>query len=80
VEAGEILRLLIERVELRPVKNADGLEIMLHGDLAAILSLCEAADHKDELPGRGLPGSQLSVVAGAGFVQGRTKATIEKFT
>ncbi|MPY74582.1 MAG: hypothetical protein GEU87_10005 [Alphaproteobacteria bacterium] len=66
-EAGDILRLLIDRVELRPRDREGGLDIMLFGDLAAILSLCEAAEHKDELPGRDLPGSQLSVAAGAEF-------------
>jgi crotonobetaine/carnitine-CoA ligase len=49
-----------------------GENISLHGDLARILQLCEAADEKSgsrkrKLPGQGGPGSQVSVVAGAGF-------------
>ena len=52
--------------------GAKGLDALLHGDLARILQLCEAADGKSKtgkrkLPGQGGPGSQASVVAGAGF-------------
>ncbi len=79
-EAGDVLRSLIERVVLTPHAYAeDNLAAELHGDLAMILNLV-AADEvpaqtrrggskaaKKELPGTGVPGSQLSVVAGTGF-------------
>jgi hypothetical protein len=37
----------------------------LHGDLAAILSLCESGGRKQKLSGAGALESQLSLVAGA---------------
>ncbi len=64
-EAMEIIRSMIDRIVLTPV--ADGLKAELHGELAEILAACEAAETNRELPGTGVPGSQLSVVAGAGF-------------
>ena len=64
-EAAEILRALIDRIELRPRKDDRGLDALLYGDLATILSFCEGGSDNDELPGGGSPGSQLSVVAGA---------------
>ena len=62
-EAGEIIRALIDRIVLAPVD--DGLAAELHGELASILALCEAAGPRRKLPGTSVPGSQLSVVAGA---------------
>ena len=67
-----LLRDLTEKVVLMPRPRVKGLDSVLHGDLARILHLCEAADEKSgsrkrKLPGRGGPGSQVSVVAGAGF-------------
>ena len=69
-EAAEVLRDLIEKVVLVPRDGAKGFDAVLHGDLARILQLCEAADEKSgsrkrKLPGQGGPGSQVSVVAGA---------------
>ncbi len=68
-EAAEIIRGLIDRIVLTPTD--DGLAAELHGDLAQILALCDGAKdkrgHKCELPGTGVPGSQLSVVAGARY-------------
>ncbi len=64
-EAAEILRGLIDRIELSPHEDGSGLDARLYGDLARILAFCEAAEDKKELPGSGEPGSQLSVVAGA---------------
>ena len=61
-EAAEVLRSLIDKVVLTP--TAGRLAAELRGDLAAILSMCEAGS-KQELPGTDIPGSQLSVVAGA---------------
>jgi site-specific DNA recombinase len=66
-EAAEVLRSLIDRIELRPGRGGRGVEAMLHGDLAQILTLCEGADRSRKLPEAGTSGSQLSVVAGAGF-------------
>ena len=66
-EAAEILRSLIDRIELSPHEDGSGLDARLYGDLARILAFCEAAEDKKELPGSGEPRSQLSVVAGAGF-------------
>jgi site-specific DNA recombinase len=71
-EAAEVLRDLIQKVVLVPRAGAKGLDAVLHGDLARILQLCEAAEEKSgsrkrKLPGQGGPGSQVSVVAGAGF-------------
>jgi site-specific DNA recombinase len=63
-EAAEIVRSQIERITLTP--NAeDGLDVHLYGDLARILQLCEAGERKSERPGTGVPGRELSVVAGA---------------
>ena len=61
-EAAELIRGLIDKVVLTPVEASMRAE--LYGDLAGILVVCD--EFKDELPGTG-PGSQLSVVAGAGF-------------
>ena len=66
-EAAEILRPLIDRVVLKPRKNDKGLDAELHGDLARILAFCEGVEAKQMLPGADWPGSQVSVVAGAGF-------------
>jgi hypothetical protein len=64
-EASEILRTLIDKIVLQPAADApDGLNAELHGDLAAILSLCGEGTRKQNLSGAGAPESQLSVVAG----------------
>jgi site-specific DNA recombinase len=74
-EAAEAIRGQIERITLTP-NDRGTLDIQLHGDLARILELCEAAEggreragrgSKHERPGHGGPGRGLSVVAGAGF-------------
>jgi site-specific DNA recombinase len=64
-EAMNIIRSMIERVDLRPRPVGKGLDAVLHGDLAAILATCSEAQ-KRQRPGEG-PERQLSVVAGAGF-------------
>ncbi|MCZ8102043.1 MAG: hypothetical protein O9972_29620 [Burkholderiales bacterium] len=64
-EAMELIRSMIERVEITPRADGNGVDAVLHGDLAAILAACGAAGSKSKLPGAGQrPGSQLSVVAG----------------
>jgi DNA invertase Pin-like site-specific DNA recombinase len=61
-EAADILRSLIDRIELTP--NAEGkLEIDLYGDLAGILSLAASEDG----PLKNSGPSQGKVVAGTGF-------------
>jgi hypothetical protein len=61
----DLIRSMIERVELRPRGDGDrGLDAVLFGDLAAILAASSGAD-RQKLPGAGgPPGSQLSLVAG----------------
>lgn len=62
-EAADTLRGLIDRIVLTPA--GDNVRAELHGDLARILALCEEAERKKKLPGTGVPGSVVSVVAGA---------------
>ena len=65
VEAAELLRSMIDRIELYPEPKGKRLTAHLHGDLAAILAACDDARANDKLLGGKAPGSQLSVVAGA---------------
>jgi len=65
-EAMAIVRSQIERITLTP-NVEDGLDVHLYGDLARILQFCEMGEHKHQRPGRGGPGRELSVVAGARF-------------
>jgi hypothetical protein len=60
-EAGEIVRQLIDRVVLEPREDG-GMNAMLYGDLAVLLSADEGRTASD--PGRRGSGSLLSVVAG----------------
>ena len=62
-EAIELIRRLIERIELKPRNDTKGLDAYLYGDLARVLAFYECV--KQKLPGANVPGSQLSVVAGA---------------
>ena len=71
-EASEARRALIERIVLTPDRDApQGLRVELYGDLAMIWRLGNAQPQprhgNTKLPGTGVRGSQLSVVAGAGF-------------
>ena len=61
-EAAEVLRSLIDRIELRPRGDGKGVDAELHGDLAEILAFCDGSDGKS--PKTAVSGSQLSVVAG----------------
>ena len=63
-EATEMLRSLIDRIELRPRGNGQSIAAALHGELAQILALCNESGRKQKLPKAGASGSQLSVVAG----------------
>ena len=62
-EAAEILRGLIETIELRPSEK--GYEILLRGDLAGILILASNSKKPAALSRGGL--SQVALVAGVGF-------------
>src|SRR6056297_4284624 len=60
MEAGDILRSLIDEIRLHPEDGGHAIEIV--GDLAGILSLCEA---ETKTPRRGNAGASDSLVAGA---------------
>jgi site-specific DNA recombinase len=66
-EAAEVLRSLIDRIELSPRGDGKGVYAVLHGDLAEILAFCHESDGAKKLPKTGVSASQLSVVAGRGF-------------
>ena len=65
-EAVEILRGLIERIVLHPAEDEEsGFLIDIEGDLAGILSLCQASKKAARLSSDDLV--QIKLVAGAGF-------------
>ena len=66
-EANEIIRSLIDRVELRPGPDGEGLQAVLHSDIARIVAFCGAAEDKQKRPEARASGRMLSVVAGTGF-------------
>ena len=74
-EAATILRGQIDRIVLTPGK-AGSLDAELHGDLAAVLALCEGREC--ERPGKGMPRRRLSVVAGARINLYRTSLIWQK--
>jgi site-specific DNA recombinase len=57
-EAADVLRSLIDRIELRPGGEGQSIAATLHGALAQILTLCDDTGRK--LPKAGASGSQLS--------------------
>ncbi len=65
VEAGEIIRSLIDRIELTP--DGDTLAIKLYGDLAQIIAFSETRADEQKGPVSDETGPILSVVAGRGF-------------
>ncbi len=65
-EAMDVIRSMIERVDLHPRAGGKGLDAALYGDLAAILAACAGAKTA-EAPAISRSGLQLSVVAGTGF-------------
>ena len=65
-EAMDLIRSMIERVDLNPREGDTGLDAILYGDLAAILAACARAQ-KVNAPDQKVSGRQLSVVAGTGF-------------
>ena len=66
-EAAGVLRSLIDRIELHPRGEGQGIAATLFGDLAEILALCADPGRKKKLPEAVASGSPLSVVAGVGF-------------
>ena len=64
VEAVEIIRELVDRVELRPNEDG-GLDAVLYGDLAAIIGQGTVGKRIANNPDHGGSGLLLSVVAGA---------------
>jgi hypothetical protein len=62
-EAMELIRSMIERVDLYPREGGTRLDAILHGDLAAILAGCAGAQ-KANAQDLAATGRQLSVVAG----------------
>ena len=67
LEAREIVRSLIERIDLNPSGNNQGLDAMLYGALAQILAICNEISGNKKRPEDETPGRLLSVVAGARF-------------
>ena len=67
VEAAEILRQMIDRIDLHPRTDALGLDVFIYGYLAEVLTICEVVPHNEEHPAAIAAECQLSVVAGAGF-------------
>jgi hypothetical protein len=68
IAANTAIRQLIERVQLVP-ENGE-LKIELYGELAALLKL--GTEPKNEHPQAESEGVQITMVAGAGFVQDPT--------
>ena len=70
-EAMELIRSMIDRVELRPRTNGKGLDAMLHGELAAILAACAEAESggPSVKKGRLAAGTGKSTVGGCGGSQ-----------
>ena len=66
-EASDLIRSLIEKIELHPRKDSKGLDAVLFGDLAGILGLCAEAQDNKKRPAANDAGRRMSVVAGAGF-------------
>lgn len=65
-EAMELIRSMIEGIELTPRTDSGSMNASLRGDLARILSVCAAGTGNEKAPEAGLPGLSLSVVAGTG--------------
>jgi hypothetical protein len=70
-EAGECIRELIE--EIRLVPDNGKLRAELYGELAALINLA------NEHPRSKGTGVQVTLVAGAGFAQERTKWTLKRY-
>jgi hypothetical protein len=62
-EASDLIRSLIEKIELHPRHDGKGLDALLFGDLAGILALCEDAQDNIKRPASNDAGRRISVVA-----------------
>ena len=77
-EAAEVLRSLIDRIELHPRGDGKGVDAELHGDLAEILAFCDESAGAGKFPKTSVSGSQLSVVAGTRSHLYRTRLRYER--
>ena len=66
-EAMELIRGLIDRIELLPNRDSSKLDALLFGALAQILAVCSELSGNKKRPEVEPSGRLLSVVAGAGF-------------
>ena len=64
-EAMDLIRSMIERVDITPRADGSGVDAVLHGDLAAILAACGEAGSKRKQPAVYNGGLQVTLVAGA---------------
>lgn len=48
VEAAEILRQMIDWIDLHPRTDAPGLDVFIYGYLAEVLTICRAIPHNGE--------------------------------
>ena len=76
--AFELLRSMIDHIELFPRKGAKGLDAVLHGELAAILQVCTEAAGKGKRPASEEAERQPSMVAGAHNHLYRTRIVLPK--
>jgi hypothetical protein len=66
-DAMTIIRSMIDGIVLTPRVGAGGLEAILSGDLARILTLCASGSQQQDTPDAvSVRGCQVSVVAGTG--------------
>lgn len=63
-EANELLRGLVERVELTPKPDGVGVDAILYGDLARIFAICAEADTKKTPRGFGRGASTIGGCGG----------------
>ena len=63
-ESADVLRSLIDHIELHPRNGGESVDAILHGDLAEILAFCDESDRAGKLPKAAASGGQLSAVAG----------------
>ena len=66
-EATELIRSLIDYIDLTPRPDKSGLDATLYGALAQILAVCSEISGNKKRPEVETSGRLLSVVAGAGF-------------
>ncbi|MDI9846433.1 hypothetical protein QM467_00005, partial [Rhodoblastus sp. 17X3] len=60
VEAMDLIRSMIDRIDLHPRAEAKEHDAILHGDLAAILAACAGAAQKENAPDLAIARRQLS--------------------